>query len=193
MVAVTLAGGVGVWSRARPAETRVGTHPGGVRPGVALASFHPASGNSIVAFSSGCFWGSENAFRKMPGIVATAVGYSGGSAPALTESIAHATGAMETVLVEFNPHRTPFEHVLDTFWSLPRSTQPSSAGKAKAAIWTYNAGELRQARASLAAMEKKIRRPLSVQVEPARPFYLAEDFHQQYDEKAGVESCPATP
>lgn len=203
IVAFVSVGGLVAWSGARPnspmpiGERRVGTHPGGVASGRQLAAFEPAEGDSLVGFSAGCFWGSEEAFRKIPGIVATAVGYTGGTSRSPSYEVAHATGHVETVLVEFNPKRTPLSALLKTFWTLPRTTDSEGPARSKspyrAAIWTYDVDEMREATASRVAMEKELHRKLRVQIGPAHPFFLAEELHQQYDEKAGKELCPLVP
>lgn len=204
-IGLVFAGAVGwaAWVEGRPPyegtvpspnRAKVGVRPGGVHPGVTLARFAPAPGDSLVGFSAGCFWGTEEAFRKMPGVVATAVGYTGGTSVSPSYEVAHATGHVETVLVEFDPKRTPFASLLKTFWSLPRTNDAELPGVPKspyrAAIWTYDAEELREARASLSAQEGMRKAKLRLRIQPAEAFYLAEDYHQQYDEKAGTEACP---
>jgi len=202
-IALSVGAGVFISSKTRTLRkeltgfTRtVGVHPGGVGLGKVLPTFTPIPGDSLVGFSSGCFWGSEEAFRRMPGIVATAVGYTGGSSRFPTYEQAHATGHLETVLVEFNPRRTPFNALLRAFWALPRSTSNASVSPKspyRAAIWTYDTDERKLANESRDALERKLHRKLPVEIRPAQPFYLAEEYHQQYDEKAGKELCDAGP
>jgi peptide-methionine (S)-S-oxide reductase len=205
VVALGLGSVVAAWSLTHPSrpvagakpERVVGTHPGGVAQGKQLRAFEPMPGDSLASFSAGCFWGAEEAFRKVPGIVATAVGYTGGSSRFPSYEQAHATGHLETVLVEFNPQRTPFAALLKTFWSLPRTMDFEQVGlpesRRRAAIWTYNAEEAKAATEARVALERKFHRKLRVQIQPAAPFYLAEAYHQQYDEKTGTESCAILP
>lgn len=199
VAALTLLGGVASWATHRKGAPKLGvrTDPGGIHEGEVLPSIKLATGNSLIAFSSGCFWGSEQAFRKMPGIVATAVGYTGGTSTFPNEQLAHATGHLETVLVEFNPKRTPMAELLKVFWTLPRSKAPLASRTSKssyeATIWTYNSDETKEAVLGKQALEKSLHTQLAVQILAAQPFYYAEDFHQQYDEKAGKELCRATP
>jgi peptide-methionine (S)-S-oxide reductase len=170
----------------------VGVDPGNVGKCELPSAPGLAPGDRLVGFSSGCFWGSEEAFRRIPGIVATAVGYTGGSSQFPTYEVAHRTGHLETVLVEFNPKRTPFTDLLKVYWTLPRSTSDAPVpptSSYKAAIWTYDQDEAKAAATSRDAVEKKLHHPTRVAIQPAQPFYMAEDYHQQYDEKAGKELC----
>ena len=201
------AGGIAGWAhshaivpnapKAPGTPSAVGTHPGGVARGKIQTTFEPKPGDSLVAFSAGCFWGTEEAFRKIPGIVATAAGYMGGSTEFPTYEQAHASGHTETVLVEFNPSRTPFSSLLNTFWKLHRATSSDGPGHEKsshrAAIWTYDSDELKQAKASQRRLEIQEHRTFRTRIQPAQPFYLAEEYHQQYDEKWGTNLCPIDP
>lgn len=151
--------------------TAVGTRPGGVQMGG--GPLHPASGHRLAAFSRGCFWGTEQRFRRLPGVVATAVGYMGGTEPYPTyESIhAHRTGHRETVLVEYDPKRIAYDRLLDEF----AASRPGLRSMA----WTYDADQLHAAKARFAD-----------KAHPAETFWLGEDRHQQYSEKNGLELCP---
>ena len=127
--------------------------------------------------------------------MATAVGYSGGTSQFPSYEVAHKTGQLETVLVEFNPQRTPLESLLKVFWMLPRARSTAAAPKSsyRATIWTYDSGETASALKSRAMMETALRAKLSAQVLPAKSFYLAEEYHQQYNEKAGKDLCNISP
>src|SRR3954469_14928291 len=100
---------------ATPSAAKVGTNPGHVGTGTPLS---PAPGHELAAFAEGCFWGSENTFRHVHGVVATAVGYTGGhtSNPTYEDVCSHTTGHAEAVLVEFDPAKVKYEQLLRTFW-----------------------------------------------------------------------------
>jgi peptide-methionine (S)-S-oxide reductase len=192
---VAVIGVVGALSMPRtvPARSAVRTDPGGSEQAAVFPSAKARSGNSLAAFSSGCFWGSEEAYRKVPGIIATAAGYAGGSSTYPSYEIAHQTGHLETVLVEFNPKTTSYDKLLKVFWTLPRSKSSVSQGTGnssyRATIWFYNPSEYKLAVASLGREEQELHHKLAVNVLPAQTFYRAEDSHQQYDEKAGKDLC----
>jgi peptide-methionine (S)-S-oxide reductase len=149
----------------------IGTHPGGVTAGG--GSLKPADGHRLAAFSRGCFWGMEQRFRRLPGVVATAVGYMGGIELFPTYESIHArrTGHVETVLVEFDPNRVTYRRLLDEF----EASRPGS----KSMAWTFDAAQLRAARSRFPGKAK-----------PVQTFWLAEERHQQYAERNGLELCP---
>lgn len=150
--------------------TGVGTHPGGVVSGG--GTLRPGPGHRLAAFSRGCFWGTEARFRAIPGVVATAVGYMGGTEESPTYESIHArrTGHVETVLVEYDPLRVGYERLLDAF----RDARPGS----RSVVWTFDP---EQAEASGARFGARSR--------PASVFWLAEERHQRYNERNGL-ACP---
>jgi peptide-methionine (S)-S-oxide reductase len=172
----------------------VGADPGGAGAGTPLV---PAQGDELAAFAEGCFWGSEDTFRHVAGVVATAVGYSGGhtSNPTYPEVCGHDTGHAETVLVEFNPKKVTYAQLLRTFWDSHDPTTPNQQGpdigdQYRSAIFTFGREEDAAARASMAAEQKQYRSKITTEIQPAARFWKAEAYHQQYDEKTGRHSCP---
>jgi len=168
----------------------VGTNPGGAGAGTPLK---PAPGHQLAAFAQGCFWGTEYRFRQVPGVTATAVGYAGGSTASPTyETIgSHA----ESVLVEFDPAKVSYAKLLEIFWSSHDSTSgnrqgPDVGAQYRSAIFTFGPDEQAQAVASRDAEQKKLVDKITTEIAPAGPFWKAEDYHQQWDEKHGYESCP---
>jgi peptide-methionine (S)-S-oxide reductase len=175
--------------------TGVGTRPGGI--GTSLQKLTPAAGNELAAFSGGCFWGTENVFRHVDGVVATAVGYTGGTVahPTYEMVCTHRTGHAETVLIEFNPKKVSYKKLLDTFWNAHDPTTldrqgPDYGNNYRSAIWTFGDDQLKVAKESLAADQKKEDAPIVTTIKPLGMFWLAEDYHQQYDEKTGTNTCP---
>ncbi|HEY4012889.1 MAG TPA: peptide-methionine (S)-S-oxide reductase MsrA [Polyangiaceae bacterium] len=172
----------------------VGTDPGHVGAGTPLV---PASGDQLAAFAEGCFWGSEDTFRHVPGVVATAVGFTGGRTtnPTYEDVCTHTTGHAETVLVEFDPKKVTYAGLLRTFWDSHDPTTPNRQGpdigdQYRSAIFTFSAEQAEQARASLAREQTQYKDKITTEIAPMGRFWKAEGYHQQYDEKTGRHSCP---
>jgi peptide-methionine (S)-S-oxide reductase len=171
----------------------VGTDPGRIREGETKAS----NGHQLAMVSGGCFWGVENRFRHIPGVVATAVGYTGGHTtnPTYEQVCSHTTGHAETVLVEFDPARVSYAKLLASFLGgIDPTTKdrqgPDVGSSYRSAIWTFGDDQAQAARDAIAQLQKRTSKPIVTTVAPAGTFYLAEEYHQQYDEKNGVDSCP---
>ena len=172
----------------------VGVDPGHAGAGTALT---PAPGHALAAFAEGCFWGSENTFRHVPGVVATAVGYSGGHtrSPSYEAVCSHTTGHAETVLVEFDPAVVSYAKLLDVFF---RSHDPTTKNRQgpdvgdqyRSAVFTFSDEQAAAARAAIAREQEHLKKNVTTEVSPIGAFWKAEDYHQQYDEKTGRESCP---
>ncbi|MEM7223937.1 MAG: peptide-methionine (S)-S-oxide reductase MsrA [Pseudomonadota bacterium] len=145
-------------------------------------------------FAAGCFWGVEMAFRKVEGVVTTAVGYIGGetSNPSYEEVCYKDTGHAEAVEVEFDPDRVTYERLLEVFWACHDPTQlnrqgPDVGRQYRSAIFTHDAEQAAAAETSKAKEQDSGRyaRPIVTEIVPAPTFWLAEDYHQQYLEKRG--------
>jgi peptide-methionine (S)-S-oxide reductase len=146
-------------------------------------------------FAAGCFWGVESAFRQVPGVQATAVGYTGGQVanPSYRQVCGERTGHAEAVLVEFDPAKVSYEQLLDVFWENHDPTQlnrqgPDYGSQYRSAIFVADAAQEAAATASKQrlAAAGRFRRPIVTEITAAGPFYMAEDYHQQYFEKRGV-------
>lgn len=208
-IAVTIVGAGAIIARlpvpAAPGEGReqgkptignpaVGTRPGNVGRGTPLV---PSGENQIAVFAQGCFWGVEERFRKVPGMVATAVGYAGGRSPNPTyEDVSgHGTGHAEAILVEFDPGQVSYEELLAFFWRTHDPTSgdrqgPDRGSQYRSAIFTFGPEQMKAALASRAERQTHLEDPITTEISAAGPFWLAEDRHQQWDEKHGSLSCP---
>jgi len=149
-------------------------------------------------FGAGCFWGVEAAFRRVPGVVSTAVGYSGGTFanPTYEDVCAHRTGHAEVVLVEFDPSKLSYDKLLDVFWESHDPTQlnrqgPDYGSQYRTAIFFFTPEQEAAAKASKEKLAAggKFRRPIVTEITKAGEFWRAEDYHQQYLEKRGIASC----
>lgn len=150
---------------------------------------------AVALFAAGCFWKPELAFRKLDGVTDTAVGYSGGKTanPSYEQVCNGDTGHAETVQVEFDPSVISYEQLLDVFWSLHDPTQvnrqgPDVGSQYRSAIFTQDSAQQEAAEASKAALEAsgRARGPVATEIAPARDFWRAEDYHQQYLEKRSI-------
>jgi peptide methionine sulfoxide reductase msrA/msrB len=149
-------------------------------------------------FGAGCFWGVEAAFRGLDGVVASAVGYSGGHTenPSYQNVCSGMTGHAEVVLVTYDPGRITYEQLLDTFWSKHDPTQlnrqgPDVGDQYRSAVFYFDDEQRQAAEASKDALQGSGRfsRDVVTEIVPAGEFYRAEEYHQQYYEKQGRSGC----
>ena len=152
----------------------------------------------FATFGAGCFWGVEATFANVPGVTATSVGYTGGSAenPTYQAVCRGGTGHTEAVRVEFDPDKVSFEALLETFWACHDPTQlhrqgPDVGYQYRSAIFCEDDQQRIEAEASRDRMDRsgRFRRPVVTAIEPAATFHLAEDYHQKYLAKRGLASC----
>jgi peptide-methionine (S)-S-oxide reductase len=148
-------------------------------------------GSAVVQLALGCFWGAEKTFWQTPGVVATAVGYSGGFTPNPTydEVCSGRTGHAETVLVVYDSAQLSFEELLRVFWESHDPTQGMRQGndvgtQYRSAIYTFSDEQAAAAQASKEAYNKSLADagygPITTEIREAPEFYYAEDYHQQY-------------
>lgn len=149
-------------------------------------------------FAAGCFWGVEEAFRKTRGVVNTMVGYTGGNMknPSYEDVCSDATGHAEAVQVQFDPKKVPYEKLLDIFWQNHDPTQlnrqgPDVGSQYRSAIFCHNESQKKAALKSRQMLEKsgKYSKPIVTEIAPAAEFYKAEEYHQKYLAKKGLNVC----
>ncbi|MCX8052684.1 MAG: bifunctional methionine sulfoxide reductase B/A protein [Armatimonadetes bacterium] len=149
-------------------------------------------------FAAGCFWGVESAFRKYlgKGVISTRVGYTGGRTPNPTyeQVCSHTTGHAEAVEVVYDPDKIRYESLLDIFWSIHDPTTrdrqgPDIGSQYRSAIFYHSTEQKRLAEDSKARVEKSGRysNPIVTEINQADVFWPAEDYHQQYFEKRGID------
>jgi peptide-methionine (S)-S-oxide reductase len=158
-------------------------------------------GMQRVQFGMGCFWGAERKFWSMPGVVTTAVGYSGGSTPNATyrEVCSGQTGHTEAVLVVFDHAVVTFEQLLQAFWESHDPTQGMRQGndagtQYRSAVYCDTQAQYDAAVASRDAYQQRLTAAgygaiTTEIVYPAPTFYYAEDEHQQYLAKNPMGYC----
>lgn len=149
-------------------------------------------------FAAGCFWGVEDAFRRVPGVISTVVGYSGGSKPHPTyqDVCTGRTGHAESVQVEFDLAVVSYEDLLGVFWSVHDPTTlnrqgPDIGTQYRSAIFYHSAAQEAAARSSKQKLGSSGRfgRPIVTEIQPVSEFWRAEEYHQQYFQKSGRASC----
>jgi peptide-methionine (S)-S-oxide reductase len=172
----------------------VGTDPGRVGAGTPLVA---QPGHELAAFAAGCFWGVEDNFRQVPGVVATAVGYTGGrtTSPTYETVCSHTTGHAEAVLVEFEPSKVSYEDLLRIFFANHDPTTKNRQGpdvgdQYRSAVFTFSDVQDAAARAAGAKEAARRGKPVTTEVSRIGAFWKAEEYHQQYDEKTGTHACP---
>jgi peptide-methionine (S)-S-oxide reductase len=152
----------------------------------------------VATFAAGCFWGVEAAFRAVKGVVSTRVGYTGGTFknPTYEDVCSGRTGHAEAVRVTFDPSVVGFEDLLREFFRIHDPTTPDRQGpdrgsQYRSAIFYHNEAQKRAAVSYVEDLTKsgRYRRPIVTQIEPAREFYDAEEYHQQYFTRHKGYSC----
>jgi peptide-methionine (S)-S-oxide reductase len=151
-------------------------------------------------FAAGCFWGVEDAFRGIPGVIDAVSGYTGGQVenPTYRQVCSHATGHAEAVEVTFDPAKVSYETLLNVFWQIHDPTQlnrqgPDVGDQYRSAIFTHSDEQERAAIASRDREQRKYSKPIVTQILPAPRFWRAEEYHQRYFEKNGGGACHVVP
>ncbi len=149
-------------------------------------------------FGAGCFWGVEEAFRVLPGVLKTAVGYSGGNTehPTYEAVCTDLTGHAEVVQILFDPAVISYEKLLEVFWKNHNPTTPNQQGpdfgsQYRSVIFVHSQEQKKIAEASKTTLENSgiWKRPIVTHIEDAKIFTPAEEYHQQYLMKRGLGSC----
>jgi len=149
-------------------------------------------------FAAGCFWGVEETFRNTEGVIDTRVGYTGGKtkSPTYDDVCTDRTGHAEAVKVTYDPSKVKYDSLLSIFWSNHNPTQKNRQGpdvgtQYRSAIFYSNESQKKLAEKSKLELEKsgKYKQPIATEIVPAREFYDAEEYHQQYLAKRGLSNC----
>ncbi|GMU21468.1 MAG: hypothetical protein AMXMBFR13_15610 [Phycisphaerae bacterium] len=150
-------------------------------------------------FAGGCFWGVEDHFQRLPGVIDAVSGYQGGKLkdPTYQQVCSGDTGHAESVRVTFDPQRVSYRELLEFFFRVHDPTQlnrqgPDVGEQYRSVIFTTNDEQATEAKAFIEEQQKSERfrrREIVTQVHPAAPFYPAEEYHQDYHAKHGG-SCP---
>lgn len=151
-----------------------------------------------VDFGGGCFWGVEELFRTTPGVIKTTVGYEGGNVdnPTYEQVCSHTTGHAETVQVEFDPSKISYDKLLEIFFENHDPTQLNRQGldvgdNYRSVIFYHSEEQKKQAEAKIKELAEsgKFNGEIVTKVVPAKTFWLAEEYHQQYLRKRNLKVC----
>jgi len=143
-------------------------------------------------FAGGCFWGTEEAFRALDGVIETAVGYMGGTTenPTYEMVCTGTTAHAEVVDITFDPAIITYQQLLERFWASHNPTSLNFQGvdhgtQYRSAIYYYSDEQRQQAEKSKAALDASTAysAPVVTEITPAGPFWRAEEYHQLYFKK----------
>lgn len=141
----------------------------------------------LATLAGGCFWGVEELIRKVPGVINTTVGYTGGSLanPKYEDVKTGRTGHAESLQIEFDPAKVSYEQILDYFFRLHDPTTLNQQGndrgtQYRSAIFYHDEKQREAAERAKARAQEKWQRPIVTQIVPAGEFWTAEDYHQDY-------------
>ena len=149
-------------------------------------------------FGGGCFWGVEETFRQLPGVVSTQVGYMGGQTknPTYKQVCTDGTGHAEVVEVTFDPSKISYPDLLGVFWANHDPTTsnrqgPDVGAQYRSAVFYHTPEQAAAARTFKEKLERSqiYKRPIVTEITPAGEFWRAEEYHQQYLAKRGQSHC----
>jgi len=150
-------------------------------------------------FAAGCFWGVEETFRNIKGVISTRVGYTGGllKNPTYEDVCTDKTGHAEAIEIEYDPSVVSYEKLLGIFWEMHDPTAlnrqgPDIGAQYRSAIFYTNEDQKNIAALSKENLEKsrKYDKKIATEIISSSEFYPAEDYHQKYYMKRGIKSCP---
>ena len=156
------------------------------------AAAQPPAGSAVAIFAGGCFWCMEPPYDKLDGVISTTSGYTGGmrANPTYKEVSAGTSGHIEVVQVVYDPRKVTYERLLEVFW---RNIDPEDGGgqfcdrgpQYRSAIFPLDDAQKAAAERSKASLQSsgRLKKPVATEIISAKPFYPAEDYHQDYYQK----------
>jgi peptide-methionine (S)-S-oxide reductase len=149
-----------------------------------------ASPTEKATFGAGCFWQVDETFRALDGVLDTAVGYEGGHVdnPTYEQVCSGTTGHVEVCEVEFDPARVSFEDLVSKYFEIHDPTQVNRQGpdvgyQYRSVIFAHSVQQEEVARRVIERVQPRFRDPIVTAIEPAQPFWRAEEYHQCYLDK----------
>ncbi|HVT15150.1 MAG TPA: peptide-methionine (S)-S-oxide reductase MsrA [Thermoanaerobaculia bacterium] len=178
------------------ASEKTGQGPGASKqPAAGTPRPSAAGGQAKATFAGGCFWCMQPPFDKLPGVVSTTVGYTGGHKdnPTYEEVSAGGTGHKESIEVVYDPAKVSYQKLLDVFWHNIDPTDASGqfcdhGDQYRSVIFYHDDAQKRLAEQSRQALESShaLKAPIVTETVPASRFYPAEDYHQKYYQKSSL-------
>lgn len=153
---------------------------------------------ATATFGAGCFWGVEETFRVLKGVTETNVGYMGGVKPGPTyeDVCSDTTGHAEVVQVRYDPDVISYGSLLEVFWNNHNPTTlnrqgPDIGSQYRSVIFYHDAIQKEEAERSKSALKAsgKWSKPIVTDIVPAGEFWKAEEYHQKYLQKRGLNAC----
>lgn len=156
----------------------------------------PLPETAKATFAAGCFWGVEHFFRHLPGVRDAISGYIGGVKlePTYREVCSGSTGHAEAIEITFDPSLITYPELLAHFWQRHDPTTlnrqgPDIGSQYRSAIFYHSPEQEQQAIASREAAQAVFSKPIVTEITPASTFWPAEEYHQRYFEKHGIQGC----
>jgi len=144
----------------------------------------------LATFASGCFWSKEYFFSRLPGVVSTRVGFTGGhtSSPTYKEVCTKTTGHAEAVELQFDPEHISYRQLLQTFFNRhnPEIDRRDRGGQYRSAIFFHNSSQHKQALEALGDLRRNGYQPVT-EVKPAGSFWPADARHQKYCDSRNMQ------
>ncbi len=151
-----------------------------------------ADERDIAVFAGGCFWCTEAIFDRLRGVDSVESGYTGGHVPnpSYRQVCGGDTGHAEAVKIVFDPAVIPYADLLDIFLATHDPTQLNRQGndvgpQYRSAIFPQTPAQEAEAKAAIARAQADWPAPIVTTIEPAAPWYVAEDEHQEYFDRVG--------
>ena len=153
---------------------------------------------AIATFGAGCFWGVELTFQKTKGVTSSSVGYTGGTTenPTYEDVCTGQSMHAEVVRVEYDPSIVSYEALLDVFWECHDPTTmnrqgPDRGTQYRSAIYFHSPEQEASSKLSKSKLDQSGRfgSPIVTEITAAPKYYIAEDYHQKYLEKRGMDNC----
>ncbi|MFP4546229.1 MAG: peptide-methionine (S)-S-oxide reductase MsrA [Methanomassiliicoccales archaeon] len=151
-----------------------------------------SEGKEVATFGAGCFWGVESTFRRVKGVLATEVGYMGGTMenPTYRDVCTGMTGHAEVVQVTYDPGKVSYDDLLEVFWRAHDPTTKDRQGpdvgtQYRSVIFYHDEDQRERAERSKREVQERLRGRVVTTIEPASTLWRAEEYHQRYFEKMG--------